>query len=703
MDTTFPSFIPPSSVPGRIHEKTSSLSFHDDPYGSLQLEENLAAEKRVSYKQNDAISSTSSNIAFKGSPVQPPSKFFDKVNTNYVPNMAERQEIAEYITTVNQELSDLDAKTKEISSAFWQVVRTRHRLQTSASQHQALISPLRRLPPELLQSIFVCCLPSHRNAVMHASEAPVLLGRVCSEWRQISLSTPEVWSSLHIVPPNVNVSNLTASAARFKRKRELIEMWLGRSGACPLNISFVWFASNSEDETRLCASLLEALVPMCRRWQMLDFQVPLKMFTPFIGLTVKDVPLLEGLSLTDNRPPSVHIDVVDRWPESLMFAENLTNLKNFSLTFFSGAIWLPSIPWHQLSTLYLESNISFFFQDSREMLSTLAQCSHLESCTLKFPLSHTSFTSTFEKLDQPITLPQLQALCLDGDQHLQSTFHMSNTLINLCAPKLRKLEIFGRSRSPEGNIVPEPLTAIRMLLERSKCPLEKLSVASMSLSEEFIACLKLVPTLLELVVQNWAVRMQLGPQSEDVDYEYNHLAENRVLRALTIAASCPQRVPVVPAWKQTQKRRLDRVAEGEGDEGEGDEVLEEESESASGVKTGEDLVSTPPPRSSESKDPILSLCPNLQRFDFTLSDASQTVLCDFVESRWVSPPPGVAHIKSIKCIFTAFEDEMVKRRLAGFKAEGLDVFVTYRIPVSEDMIPSPWTGLEVPGILHMPA
>ena len=692
----------PFCIP-RIHEKRSYSSFQD---AWPHLEED--------YKQqlDDTTTSVANcNIALSPSPlegplVQPPSKFFDKVNTNYIPNVAERQEISEYVSTVNGELSQLNAKITEMRTALMQVARTRDRLQAAANQHQALISPLRRLPPELLQVIFVCCLPLHRNAVMHSSEAPVLLGRVCSEWRRISLSTPEVWSTLHIVPPNVNFSNLTSSTARFKRKRELIDMWLGRSGACPLNISFVWFASDSEDEIKLCASLLEALVPTCGRWRMLDFQVPLKMFKPFIGLTVKDVPLLEGLSLMDNRTP-LGIDVVDKWPESLVFAESAMNLKNFTLTFFSGGLRLPSIPWHQLTTLYLESNISFFFQDSREMLSTFVQCAHLQSCTLKFPLSHTAFIPAFEKLNLPITLPQLEVLCLDGDQHLQNTFHMSNTLINLCAPKLRKLEIFGRSGRTEGNIAPEPLVAIRTLLERSKCPLEKLTVESMSLlPEEFIGCLKLAPTLVELVIHNWAVRVYLGPQNEDVDYEYNHLAENRILRALTIAASCPRRVPgnAVPAW---ERRRLDRV-EGEG-EGEGKEAKEVSKEiESSGRKDlpdipwRETLSSSPIPEIlvsvPESKDPILSLCPNLQRFDFTLCDASQAVLCDFVESRWVSPPPGVAHIKSIKCSFTAFEDEVVKTRLADFKREGLDVFVTYQMPVSDDLVPSPWTGLEGPGI-----
>lgn len=706
----------PSCI-ARIHEQT----FSSFPDAWLTLEGEDLAERAFHYKQElDAISSTT-DIDLPPSPiedplVQPPSKFLDKLNTNYIPNVEERQEISEYVLTVNQELSQLNVKIIEMRSALIQVVRTRDRLQAAANQHQALVSPLRRLPPELLQVIFVHCLPLHRNAVMHSSEAPVLLGRVCSEWRRISLSTPEAWSSLHIVPPNVNFSNLTSTTARFKRKRELIEMWLGRSGACPLNISFVWFASDSEDEIKLCASLLEALVPTCGRWRMLDFQVPLKMFKPFIGLTVKDVPFLEGLSLMDNRTP-LGIDVVDKWPESLVFAESATNLKNFTLTFFSGGLRLPSIPWYHLTTLYLESNISFFFQDSREMLSTFAQCAHLQSCTLKFPLSHTAFIPAFEKLNLPITLPQLQVLCLDGDQHLQNTFHMSNTLINLCAPKLRKLEIFGRSGRSEENIAPEPLVAIKMLLERSKCPLEKLTVESMSLlPDEFICCLKLAPTLVELAVHNWAVRVYLGPQNEDVDYEYNHLAENRILRALTIDASCPRRALecVVPAW---ERRKLDRVEEEEeGEVEEAKEVLKESESSRRlpviprrettpssppipiAVPPPPPPPTPPPPPSSESKDPILSLCPNLQRFDFTLCDASQIVLCDFVESRWVSPPPEVEQMKSIKCSFTAFEDEVVKKRLADFKSEGLDVFVTYQMPVSDDLVPSPWTGLEGPGI-----
>jgi hypothetical protein len=50
----------------------------------------------------------------------------------------------------------------------------------------------------------------------------------------------------------------------------------------------------------------------------------------------------------------------------------------------------------------------------------------------------------------------------------------------------------------------------------------------------------------------------------------------------------------------------------------------------------------------------------------------------------------------VKCNFAAFEDDLVKARMQRFRAEGLDAFVTYQVPMNDDINPSPWTGLEGP-------
>ncbi|KAJ7908789.1 hypothetical protein B0H13DRAFT_1617162 [Mycena leptocephala] len=55
--------------------------------------------------------------------------------------------------------------------------------------HKALISFGRRLPRDVVQGIFIACLPTHRNAIMSAKEAPFLLCHICSGWQTIALST----------------------------------------------------------------------------------------------------------------------------------------------------------------------------------------------------------------------------------------------------------------------------------------------------------------------------------------------------------------------------------------------------------------------------------------------------------------------------------------------------------------------------------
>ncbi|EKM75406.1 hypothetical protein AGABI1DRAFT_16326, partial [Agaricus bisporus var. burnettii JB137-S8] len=67
--------------------------------------------------------------------------------------------------------------------------------------HEGFLSPIRRLVPEILQEIFWLCLPVAHNSVLSAKEAPLLLGRVCSQWRRIAYSTPKLWCSLHINAP----------------------------------------------------------------------------------------------------------------------------------------------------------------------------------------------------------------------------------------------------------------------------------------------------------------------------------------------------------------------------------------------------------------------------------------------------------------------------------------------------------------------
>ncbi|KAJ7030116.1 hypothetical protein C8F04DRAFT_918377, partial [Mycena alexandri] len=98
-------------------------------------------------------------------------------------------------------LKRLDDKIADLQKTTDSLTDEHASVRSFVDAHDALLSPLRRLRLDVIQEMIVACLPTHRNCVMSAVEAPLLLGRICSAWRAISLSTPRLWARLHIVEP----------------------------------------------------------------------------------------------------------------------------------------------------------------------------------------------------------------------------------------------------------------------------------------------------------------------------------------------------------------------------------------------------------------------------------------------------------------------------------------------------------------------
>ncbi|TFK30994.1 hypothetical protein BDQ12DRAFT_571226, partial [Crucibulum laeve] len=78
----------------------------------------------------------------------------------------------------------------EIQLSLEQLTLKRDSLRKSVESHRALISPARRLPGDIIQEIFLRCLPSKSNAVISSREAPIKLTQICSAWRDIAVSLP---------------------------------------------------------------------------------------------------------------------------------------------------------------------------------------------------------------------------------------------------------------------------------------------------------------------------------------------------------------------------------------------------------------------------------------------------------------------------------------------------------------------------------
>ncbi|KAJ7252100.1 hypothetical protein B0H12DRAFT_957682, partial [Mycena haematopus] len=121
------------------------------------------------------------------------SPFASRLGTNYCPLDAELAQIQGLLVEPCQRLKQLDDEISVIRKALDKLAEERSRIVDYVEAHKALLSPLRRLPLDIIEEIFMACLPTHRNCVMSATEAPVILGRICSSWRTISLSMPRLW------------------------------------------------------------------------------------------------------------------------------------------------------------------------------------------------------------------------------------------------------------------------------------------------------------------------------------------------------------------------------------------------------------------------------------------------------------------------------------------------------------------------------
>ncbi|KAJ7740015.1 hypothetical protein DFH07DRAFT_751826, partial [Mycena maculata] len=300
------------------------------------------------------------------------SPFTSKLGTNYCPTDKEMVEIEALLIEPGHRMKRLDEEIVEMQKALDKLTEERDSLGAYIGAHKALVSPVRRLPLDIIQEIFVACLPTHRNCVMSAREAPVLLGRICSAWRAISFSTPRLWASLHIADPG------SSKADKSEQRLEVTRTWLQRSDQCPLSISLHSPGPDSilHNPPSPTAAFLQVLIPFASRWQHIRFEIWIGFFETLGQLSASDVPMLQSFALNQVRG---HEQSVFEWDRLVM----LSGPSIYSLSISGSGAFLERLPvrWAHLtalSTLGMEDlHIS-----STTALWAITQCPNLQTFSL---------------------------------------------------------------------------------------------------------------------------------------------------------------------------------------------------------------------------------------------------------------------------------------------------------------------------------
>ncbi|KAJ7646462.1 hypothetical protein FB45DRAFT_890525, partial [Roridomyces roridus] len=392
------------------------------------------------------------------------SPFTTRFGTNYCPTDEEIVAIQSLIIGPSLRVHALDDEIAALHQKLDALKEERDGVIAYVESHKALLSPVRRLPLDIVQEIFVTCLPD-RNCVMSATEAPMLLGRICSSWRAISLSTPRIWSKLHIVEPQD--PHHRTEQTKWAQRLASTEQWLARSGTCALSISVESVAGDS-DATMLHL-FTHILIPLASRWRAVHFSIPFPTVQLLSNLTEKDVPLLQDISIFQH--PAYHDDT----PESVspfdmhIFRGLGITRASFVWPTVNLAAALP-LRWTQLTVLHLLPSMSYA-PDYPVLTGTaardiLSRCLALRICsihvcdevdlalptrdTIECPYLHTlelynshpgELAFTMRQLFTGLSLPRLLRVRLAGyGRTPTNTHHLSPFLVS--APRLESLRIF---------------------------------------------------------------------------------------------------------------------------------------------------------------------------------------------------------------------------------------------------------------------
>ncbi|KAJ7612983.1 hypothetical protein FB45DRAFT_842915 [Roridomyces roridus] len=221
--------------------------------------------------------------------------------------------------------------------------------------------PILTLPAEITSEIFIQFLPTHlKFTPLIGPYSPAFLLQICHQWRDIALGTPALWSS-------IQVDFYDRRMSLHNQKLERLELWLRRSGNCPLSIQISDAPLDTETASIPSTKFVEAIMRQALRLQHVEIEVP---YEGLRGLT-GSMPMLRSVLVgpSDTMPP-------DTTPSQTAVPVFMLapNLKKVVLSTIFNPFTI-TLPWSQLTTLTAELYIP-------QAIYVLCQTTALETCKL---------------------------------------------------------------------------------------------------------------------------------------------------------------------------------------------------------------------------------------------------------------------------------------------------------------------------------
>ncbi|KAJ6460143.1 hypothetical protein C8R47DRAFT_1243045 [Mycena vitilis] len=366
------------------------------------------------------------------------SPFAQILHTNHVPSERETLEIKEFLAEPEQELAQIDDQIDSLENVIHGLMNRRDVLRETVDPHRAILSPFRRLPKDIVQEIFLACLPTSYNAAMTRDEAPLLLCRVSRGWREFAQSFPLLWSTLHIPVGLTHYGGAVQEmpARLFPALCATVDRWLGRSSGCPLSLSVKCYPDHTAP---VSAEFLEHMMMWSSRWRSLTLDGG-RSVEDFLAVhrSADAFPMLEELDISHHTqiPQDAATWGILRAPALRRVSLKVQVIDPFGLT----------LPWEQLTQLDLNCDISWMFEDGNgaqglkisSAVELLHKCHRLEHCSLH--VAH--YVSTISVTSMTAQLDFLRSL------ELYQSYDATELLEHLTMPSLRVFGLYPHEKIP---------------------------------------------------------------------------------------------------------------------------------------------------------------------------------------------------------------------------------------------------------------
>ncbi|KAF8063429.1 hypothetical protein FPV67DRAFT_243486 [Lyophyllum atratum] len=348
-----------------------------------------------------------------------------------------------------QQLVELESEILRVEALLTKLVQRRVPLKRRINRR---FSPMLSLPIELCSEIFTTCFPPTWET--EGTESPLLLGQVCTAWRNLAWTMPWLWNNIYL-----NVTRPTSNHV------DLLEEWIARSSNLPLSIHLKLRPEGANINMHDVTHIMDAVARCSKRWRTVKFDVPF--FFPadpyFSNLIPKKFPLLTSAA--------IQVEDVATPMDMFLLAPHLRDVQLLGFPHNSF-----DLRWDHITRLRLNPTT---VQQCLELLRTAPNLTHciFENITRSDVVNPT-----------PILAPSLQSL---------EVISFTNTPISELLDTIRIPNALDLSFHVTGNTFPH--WSFISLMVRSSCVLERLSLNAVRISEwQLWECLQAIPSLLSL-------------------------------------------------------------------------------------------------------------------------------------------------------------------------------------------------------------